>query len=328
MLRNTKKQYGFIKCFSILVMIILLTSTSIVFFVFYKAANSLIHIKNEKPIHISLNPNEYLFEEVTFTSQKDDLILKGTFFSAKESSNKTLVVVHGFNENRLMSGRTETLVKYFVPRGYNVLAFDLRGQGLSEGNLISFGYFEKYDVCGAIDYLKQRDGVGEKIAIIGFSMGAVTAIEAAGMDVRVDALIADSPFNDLEKFITNDFNNLLSELSDKTNQSGEFSYCSVLRYFPFNKAAAGLIAKRYDVNIDEISPIEAVKEISEKPIFLIHGKEDKIIPYANSEKIYDAIKKNVNAQFWFSEKAGHIQSINMYSHEYLEKLEIFLNGHM
>lgn len=319
------KKYGFIKLFSILLVTILFISTSVVFFIYYQAINALIHIKTERPIELSLNPDEFIFEEVIFPSKKDNVLLNGTFFSATTPSNKTLIIVHGFNENRLMSGRTEMLVRYLTPRGYNVFAFDLRGQGESEGNFISFGYYEKYDVCGAIDYLKQRGKVGEKIALLGFSMGAVTAIEATGIDERVNVLIADSSFKDLELYIMNNINTLLNDEHMISDNFGDLSYCSIVHYLPFNKEVVTGIANLYGVHINEVSPIGTLKQITNKPIFLIHGKKDTVIPCSNSELIFDSIKNNSNTQFWLSEKADHIESILMYSEEYLKRVETFLN---
>ena len=41
-----------------------------------------------------------------------------------------LIVVHGIAEH---SGRYSNLVNYFVPKGYAIYSFDLRGHGKSEG---------------------------------------------------------------------------------------------------------------------------------------------------------------------------------------------------
>ena len=49
-----------------------------------------------------------------------------------------LVVVHGLAEH---SGRYSNLVNYFVPRGYAIYTFDLRGHGKSEGNVVMSNIF-------------------------------------------------------------------------------------------------------------------------------------------------------------------------------------------
>ncbi|MBF8983235.1 alpha/beta fold hydrolase [Lutibacter sp. B2] len=312
---NTNKYYRPTKIILILLLSILLVSVITMSFTYYKVSNSLIHREKEIQIQVSLNPKEFSWEEVVFKSKKDNLTLKGTFFYAKTPSNKTLIFVHGFDENRRMSGRTKILIEYLIPRGYNVLAFDLRGQGESQGDLISFGCYEKYDVLGAIDYLKQRGKIGEKIALIGFSMGAVASIETAGADSRVDALIADSAFRDLKLFIMDDINTLPNNLNTISNNLGDLSYWSILRHFPFKNKILILLSKIYGVNINEASPINTVKHIPTKPIFLIHSKNDHVIPYTNSVAIFNLVKNNSNATFWFTEKACHVGSLKMYSKE-------------
>lgn len=325
---NTNTYYKHTKIILIFLLSILLISVVTMSFTYYKLSNSLIHREKEKQIKVSLNPKEFSREEVTFKSKKDNFTLRGTFFDAKTPSNKTLIFVHGFDENRRMSGRTKILVKYLIPRGYNVLAFDLRGQGESEGDLISFGCNEKYDVLGAIDYLKQREKVGEKIGLLGFSMGAVASIEATGEDPRVDALIADSAFRDLKLYIMDDINALPNNLNTLSNNLGDLSDWSILRHFPFKNKILILLSKIYGVNINEASPINTVTHIATKPIFLIHSKNDKVIPYTNSEAIFNLIKNNSNSKFWFTEKACHVGSLKMYSQEYLKRIKDFLDKNM
>lgn len=294
-------------------------------YIFNKVTEAVLHRRNEKKIEVSLNPKEYFYEEVAFKSREDNLVLQGVFFSSKPLSNKTIILVHGFDENRLMDGRAEMLVKYFTSRGYNIFTFDLRGQGKSEGEKISFGYYEKYDVSSAIDYLKEHGKVGEKIVLLGFSMGAVTVIETAGIDERVDALIADSAFCDLKLFISNDLNNLLKDVECVSNYLGDLPNSYSINYIPYKNKIITMIARLNGLSIDKISPIRTVKNISKKPIFLIHGKQDQVIPYMNSVEIFKLLKNNSNALLWLTEKAGHIESLNVYSDEYLKKIKMFLD---
>lgn len=305
------------------------SSPFIVPFMYYKVINSFVHGRSINQMDFSSDINELSYEKVTFKSKKDSVTLKGIFFSAKESSNKTLIVVHGLSQNKLLSGHTKELAEYLTPQGYNVLAFDLRCHGESDGNLITFGCYEKYDVMGAIDYLKQQGNEGEKIALLGFSMGAVIAIEAAGKDKRVDAVIADSPFRDLKLFILNDLSNSLScDMSFLPDNIANQSYWSVLRRFPFKDKAIWLLSKIYQINMDDVCPMNTVKNIPQKPIFLIHSKNDRLIPYTNSELIFKSLESNSNAMLWLTEKPKHIESLDMYPDEYLKRVKAFLDSNI
>jgi fermentation-respiration switch protein FrsA (DUF1100 family) len=297
-------------------------------FIYYKVGNALIHRNSEVPKEMKLDSKEFPWEPVTFKSNHGNITLKGILFTAIPKSNKTLIVIHGLGENRLMSGRTEILVRYFIPRGYNLLAFDLRGHGESEGDLITFGYYEKYDVTGAIEYLKERGIEGQRIGLIGFSMGAITAIEAAGKDDRVNVLIADSAIRDLKLFVSEDLNNLSNDLDVLLNNLGGTSYCSILRYLPLKNKIIPITASLYGLKINEVSPMNTARKINKKPILLIHSKSDKFIPYRNSEDIFKSIEYNPNTALWLTEKADHIDSLKMYPLEYLKKIENFLEKSM
>src|SRR5262245_31283637 len=57
------------------------------------------------------------------------------------------------------------------------------------------GWAEPDDLRAAIDYARSRSP--DPLGVIGYSMGAVAALEEAAADARVGAVVADSPFADL-----------------------------------------------------------------------------------------------------------------------------------
>lgn len=299
-------------------------------FMYYKLTSSFMHKRITNPVDVSSNLKGLNYEKVSFKSKKDGTTLSGIFIPSITPSSKTLIVVHGLYQNKLLSGYTKKLSEYLTPRGYNILSFDLRCHGESEGSLITFGYCEKYDVIGAIDYLKQQSEYGEKIALLGFSMGAATVIEAAGRDPRVDAVIADSPYRDLRLYILND---LMVSLSNgfynylPGNIAGSFYWPAICR-FPFKDKFIKLISRLYNINLDDICPMNTVKNISTKPVFIIHSKDDMLIPYTNSETIYKPLQDSPSSMLWITEKAGHIESLEMYPEEYLKRLKMFLDNNV
>lgn len=125
----------------------LLLVMALVFFISYKVVDTLLHHPRDTNVSYELNMDKTPYEEVEFKSLKNDNTIRGSFFPASglpgKSSNKTIIVVHGYTSNRLVKGRTQKLVEHFVPKGYNVLAFDLSSQGKSDGDLITLGLNEK-----------------------------------------------------------------------------------------------------------------------------------------------------------------------------------------
>jgi acylglycerol lipase len=88
-----------------------------------------------------------------------------------------LLVVHGLAEH---IGRYQNLVDYFVPRGYAIYGFDLRGHGKSPGWK---GYADRFtdyidDVKLFFDKVR-RENPANKIFIVGHSMGGLIAASYA-----------------------------------------------------------------------------------------------------------------------------------------------------
>ena len=84
-----------------------------------------------------------------------------------------LVVIHGLAEH---SGRYLNLVNYFVPRGYAVCTYDLRGHGKSEGRR---GYVERfsYYLDDTKTFIEKvcREHEHTKVFMVGHSMGGTIA---------------------------------------------------------------------------------------------------------------------------------------------------------
>ncbi len=120
-------------------------------------------------------PDEYglPFEHVTFTA-RDGVRLGGRLTGNPLSQRPTVIFCAGLFGS--MDGDTH-LVPHFDRAGFDVLQFDWRGHGISDGQRGTLGVREVEDLLGAIDFLQAR-GV-RKIGLMGFSMGGAVAWRAA-----------------------------------------------------------------------------------------------------------------------------------------------------
>ena len=176
---------------------------------------------------------------ITFKDIKDEITLKGWFFEVK-GSNKTVILGHGYRQNRLQYGEnTLTLIKSLLNEGYNVLTFDFRNCGESEGNLTTVGLYEKNDMLGAIKYAKTLGS--KQIVLMGFSMGASVSIVAGAESQDVDAVIADSPFADMEEYLDD-----------------SLSAWSKLPSFPSNKTPFASMKVLLGINPKAFSPRDVI----------------------------------------------------------------------
>lgn len=301
--------------------ILLLTScitlfvTAITFFISYKIVDILLHHPRDNNINYELNIERTPYQEVEFKSQGNNNTIRGSFFPAKESpsieNNKTIIVVHGYTSNRLVKGRTPKLVEHFVPKGYNILAFDLSSQGKSDGEMITLGLNEKKDLLGAIDYLKSKGPVGDNIGVIGFSMGAVTSLLAASESESIKAVVADSPFRNGKLFLKEGL-----------------PFFSGLPAVPFGYTSTLMANLIFDIDLNSVSPMDAVKYIKTKPVMLIHGTGDQQISHKNTEIIYESLKNNPNSEVWYPQNTEHIDAINHYPSEYFQRLDKFFEDNI
>ena len=184
------------------------------------------------------------------------------------------------------SSRIEGLnIRHFLlKRNINLCVFDFQGAGLSEGEYISLGFHEKYQVKNIVDFVEKYPGVG-KIGLWGRSMGATTSLIYTSMDKRIKATVADSPFEDFRK--------LAKEMVLKQVNIPGFLV----------EGALSIIGKsvknRNGMDINEIKAIESVKKC-DVPVIFIHATDDEIVPFHHSENLLNNYKgkskelKNVN----------------------------------
>jgi len=118
----------------------------------------------------------------------------GPFYQGK----RVIIVAHGKGYHRANPIINMMQLEVDLARqGYHVLTFDFRGWGESDGKRFSLGYYERRDLLSAVDYLISRGFSSQSIGVIGFSMGAATALMCAAESTDIAAVVSDSSFADL-----------------------------------------------------------------------------------------------------------------------------------
>ncbi|CAN1852358.1 Uncharacterized protein YqkD [Linum perenne] len=83
-----------------------------------------------------------------------------------------------------------------LPSNITVFTLDFSGSGLSGGDHVTLGWYEKDDLRSVVNYLRQ-DGNVSMIGLWGRSMGAVTSLMYGAHDPSIAGMVLDSPFSDL-----------------------------------------------------------------------------------------------------------------------------------
>jgi dipeptidyl aminopeptidase/acylaminoacyl peptidase len=251
-------------------------------------------------------PPDGYAEEVSFKSAEDSIRISGWFFhTASEEPAPTVLLCHG-----IWTGRRECLplALRFREAGYNVLCFDFRAHGLSDGRFTSVGMHETNDVLGAVEYLKTRPEVDPaRIGVIGFSMGAAASIQAAARTRDIAAVVADSAY---ASFL----------------DAAKYSFRLVTRVPHFPIASIAMQWAKWIVNVDasQLRPIDVIGQISPRPIFITHGEQDEIVPVRHARTLFKAAGEP--KELWIAPGAHHVGARDTDTATYFERIERFLRS--
>jgi fermentation-respiration switch protein FrsA (DUF1100 family) len=250
------------------------------------------------------------FEAVTFTSREDGLHLQGWYLPATAPSTKTVVIAHGFQGNREETGPGAlNVAKDLVQNGYNALLFDFRDSGESEGDKVTVGYLETRDLEGAVDFVRSKGA--QKVALLGYSMGASTAMLVGARMPEVNAVVADSGFSALSPFLLENAKHF-TKLPD----------------FPFTYLIWATVPPVLGANLSQVSPMKEMGALAKKPLFIIHGDKDDTVNYHHALDLMEAYRANggQHGEVWIVPGAGHVKAYRVAPVLYKEKLLDFLGS--
>jgi uncharacterized protein len=234
------------------------------------------------------------YEDVTFESN-DGTKLHGWFIPAKDPAWATVIHFHGNAGN--ISGHLR-FVNWLPYHGCNLLMFDYRGYGTSEGKPSRRGLFE--DSMAALDYALSRDDVDpERVVLLGQSLGGADAIAVASEagDAVVRAVVLDSAFYSYRSIVRDK----IGELPVLGWFKSPLSYVMATNSFHSGRLIASL------------SPI---------PVMIIHGTDDQVVPYHHGQMLYEHAREPKT--FLTVEGGKHVTALTVYGHIYQQQvLEFF-----
>ncbi len=241
------------------------------------------------------------------TTSYDGLKLCGRYFEYSPDA-PIEIIFHGYRGDS-ESDLSGAVIRCFTIK-HNALLVDQRASGKSEGNTITFGVKEYRDCLPWINFVIENINENAKIILCGVSMGATTVLNACNLDLpkNVKAIMADCGFTSPKEII-------YKVMKEDMNLPPKLLY-------PFIKLGAIIFGK---FNPDEISPIETLKN-SKLPIFLVHGDDDKYVPYDMSVKNFNACtSKKYLATI---ETAGHGLAYIVNPEKYVKEMQKFCDKYV
>lgn len=258
-------------------------------------------------LHHPITPKDagLLYEEIN-TIARDGIKLNGWLVKGGSSAKGTILFLHGVGDCKIAG---IPYARLFYDHGLNTFLYDSRRHGESEGTFCTYGYYEKFDVISIIDYLVSRTDIAlGKIGIFGTSMGAAVAVQAAAMDNRVVAIVAENSFATLRS-IFDDYQKRMIKLP--------FHY---LRNIVIKRSE--LMAK---FKAGDVSPLDAISNFR-LPILFICGKNDRLIKPRYSEMLFESADEP--KELYGIEGASHNDTWQMAGKAYEDKLITFFMGNI
>jgi pimeloyl-ACP methyl ester carboxylesterase len=232
------------------------------------------------------------------------VVLRGWYLPAE--GDCAIIIVHGGFQPRLDDEvDTLDLAHDLVAEGYNILLFDLRGRGESEGEGRALANIER-DVGGAFDFMMSQGYPPERIYIIGFCSGAASACIFASQN-QVGALVLDGCFANAYNMVVNQATQMgIPEFLVDSFTPGVFLMCRIFYSFEL-------------VNAEDVIADVAC------PIFFIHEENDELISLEEMQLLFD-LSTNPANQFWEVPDAEHSQSYKTHPDEYIERVDGFFSA--
>ncbi|MDE1976307.1 MAG: alpha/beta fold hydrolase [Elusimicrobia bacterium] len=224
------------------------------------------------------------YERIAFQTE-DGLTLKGWFVPAPDANkDRTLLMCHGWSDNK---GELLKMTAYLHQAGFNLFYFDFRSHGESQGEFTTLGHYELRDLRAAMNCLKEKKPwCLENLGVFGFSMGAAVAAMGAGDYPEIRAVILESPFTEFHRVCAQWTKNHLH-----------------IPYFPLVMGAIFVLRLRAGLAVGRQSPINSIARISPKPLLVIGGTADTLMPESGVRQLYAAAGEP--KQLWIISGAAH-----------------------
>eukprot|EP00049_Salpingoeca_infusionum_P011120 m.191574 g.191574 ORF g.191574 m.191574 type:complete len:375 (-) comp14845_c0_seq2:2066-3190(-) len=253
----------------------------------------------------------------------DSEALSGWYIPARSRthahSNLCVVLVHGAARDRRAFLRH---LPAFHSQGYAALMCDLRAHGLSSGGAapLTYGPRESLDVESMVRYARGVLG-HSKIVVCGTSTGAAAALIASGrvQDTAalsyIDGVVAENSF----ACRADQFDHVAKAV---------FMCAPWLAHVvaPFHWLVRELtlaLVQRLDT-IPYVSPRESVGRVAPRPVLLMHGTSDLVVPVEHSLQLYDAASEP--KQLWVVEGAEHTALYDVDAREWEARVQHILHA--
>lgn len=242
---------------------------------------------------LDVDPAEAGWSHESWTLDRPGADLPVWDIEGLDGSGPTIVMLHGWGMSRIdMLERAD----FWRERGRRLVLFDARGHGEAEG-LSPLGAGEGADV---VDLLERLDD--DRIVLVGHSMGATVALEAASLNgsaSRVAGMVLFGAYADLP-----------ASIRRRMRHQGFPSWPMI-----------EIAMLWYRLNGLRFPSIPDAAAKAPCPVLIIHGEQDPICSPTEAEHLAEVIP---DARLWNAEGAGHLDAHEVNAERHGLEVDTFL----
>jgi len=219
-------------------------------------------------------------------TSSDGLRLCARFIPPEGEMRGIYLMVHGYRSTGFgdFCGAAQDMLR----DRFGCFIIDQRAHGASEGDTITFGVRERYDVLQWAQLLL-REFPDMPVILDGISMGAATVMGAAALELppNVRAIIADCGYTSMRGI----FDKVIRQWFH-------------LPPFPMVHLAELYCRAKNGFGFSDLDSAACLAE-AKVPVLLAHGTADGFVPYTMAEEIYAAVRDRIDIEFVSAEGAEH-----------------------
>ena len=238
-------------------------------------------------------------DTATFASASGSTI--HAWFSVGGRGRGAVLLLHGVGaDRRVMLDRA----RFLHAEGYAVLIPDFQAHGESPGKHITFGALESLDAAAALAYLRARSP-GERVGVIGVSMGGAAALVGPPGPLSADAFVLESVYPTIRDATRDRLRSWFGPFGP-----------------PFTSPLIRLVSGQIGITADSLRPIERIGRLT-APVLVAAGTRDHYTTIAESRALY--ARATSPKEFWPVEGAGHVDLHEFAPADYERRVNAFFD---
>ncbi len=267
-----------------------------------RAAKKVLHpVSKRTPLAVWPDQYKLPYENIYFKTE-DGVLLKG-WFIPNPASEKTIILMHGWGMNR---GDIFKNTYFLHDLGYNLMYFDFRASGESSGTTSSIGYLEVKDLQAALSFLKAtRPFACASIGLYGLSLGGMAALCEAAQNPEIKCVVSEASYYSFRRIVSHWINPV---------------------YVPLLPLVLHYVRRNLAVDPEHYSPKYNIAKIAPRPVFIIHGRYDSLVPAAQAKLLFKCAKEP--KEIWLVPGAKHNKCAEVGGFEYKQRLMDFYKKYL